>query len=261
MANVELSKDDEKKPERWSYSKVTAFSECPYKWYLTYIHKVDKEKTFFAEYGTLMHHILEEYLSGRMDKKDAVIHYLVNYPRGLKDVPSAKIAATYYNEGLSYLRGIEPFQLETLCVEKRGEFSVGGENSVAILDCVAKSDEGLCIIDHKSRKLKPRSGRANPTKSDMELDKYLRQLYLYSWYVKQEFGEVPKHLIFNCFRNNSLIKERFDAVKMEETKRWYLDSIETIQKATDFPPNMDWFYCNYLCDCKGQCEYFEVCGR
>lgn len=37
----------------WSYSRLEIFDDCPYRWFLTYIHtpKLKKEDKFYAAYG------------------------------------------------------------------------------------------------------------------------------------------------------------------------------------------------------------------
>lgn len=39
----------------WSYSRVRAFEDCPYRWYLKYIRHLRGKDMFFASYGTFMH--------------------------------------------------------------------------------------------------------------------------------------------------------------------------------------------------------------
>lgn len=70
-------------------------------------------------------------------------------------------------------------------------------------------DGTLCILDHKSRSLKPRSNRKKKPKTDEEPDQYLRQLYLYSIPITNEFGRMPAFLKFNCYRTGVRIKEPF----------------------------------------------------
>ena len=41
----------------WSYSRLEIFDDCPYRWFLTYIHtpKLKKEDKFYAAYGLFRH--------------------------------------------------------------------------------------------------------------------------------------------------------------------------------------------------------------
>lgn len=127
-----------------------------------------------------------------------------------------------------------------------------------VVDFLGESVNGeLFLVDNKSRELKERSGRAKPTAKDQELDDMLRQLYLYSIPVFDEFGRYPDWLCFNCFRSGVFIKEQFDIEKFEEAKRWALNLIEEIEREEDFDPNPNYFFCKWLCGVNDKCEYYE----
>ena len=38
----------------WSYSRIKAFVDCPYRFYLKYIRHIHGKEMFFASYGTFM---------------------------------------------------------------------------------------------------------------------------------------------------------------------------------------------------------------
>lgn len=117
------------------------------------------------------------------------------------------------------------------------------------------------ILDNKSRDLKPRSLRKKPTKSDGELDSYLRQLYLYSVPIKDLFDTYPDRLEFNCFRTGQLISEPFQEKALGTTKEWALQTIEKITENDDWSPQMDYWKCRYLCDLNQHCEYYQMNRR
>jgi len=206
-----------------------------------------------------MHKIIELYLKGELDKKDLASYYLENFRKEVKGyAPSRDIFKTYFEQGLNYLLHIDrfPYQLP-LCVEEQLDFNIEDKKFTGIIDCIAK-DDGLIIVDNKSRTLKPRSKRNKPTKSDEELDAYLRQLYLYSIPVKSTFHTYPARLEFNCFRTGELISEPFSEEKFEEAKQWALKMIDTITDNEDWSPKMDYWKCRYICDFSDSCEYFQM---
>ena len=133
------------------------------------------------------------------------------------------------------------------------------KNIVGFIDLILrdKSDGKYIIADHKSKKLK--KGKRGSKSSD-ELDASLRQLYLYSEYIKQEYGEYPKELWFNSFRldENNLIKCLFYKEKFDETMEWVEKTIQEISNNEEWTPTCDYFYCKYLCDCSSECEYYEM---
>jgi hypothetical protein len=214
---------------------------------------------FYASYGGFIHQLLEMYLKGKISKEDAKIMFITEFSTKVHgERPSAKTVVSYIEKGTDYLENLKPFDIETVSVEERGYFHVDGVKFVCVIDFIGKTDEGYYIIDHKSRELKQRSGRKKPTANDLEIDKMLRQLYLYSIYVKENYGEYPKYLCFNCFKNGEFIKEEFDIDKLNETKEWVIKEIEYIKGAEsgDFHPNVEFFQCKYLCGYADECCYW-----
>lgn len=138
------------------------------------------------------------------------------------------------------------------------EFKIGDKPFTGIIDCVAKDEDGIILVDNKSRALKERSKRKKPTKSDAELDEYLRQLYLYSIPIKDTFHCYPARLEFNCYRTGQLISEPFREEELERAKQWAADSIEAITNNEDWSPKLDFWKCRYLCDFCDECEYFAM---
>lgn len=244
----------------WSYSRITAYEDCPYRFHLTYIQKVPKKRNFFSDYGSFMHLIIQKYLTGELLRDELVGYYLMHFCTNVVGkAPSRLIFQNYFKQGIEYLRNIQPPEDETIGVEKEVSFHIGDKEFIGYIDRVSQGD-GIDITDNKSRALKVRTHRKKPTKSDEELDEYLRQLYIYSIPIEQEYGVLPNNLIFNCFRTQTLIKEPFNIEAYEATKKWALDTINIISKERDWKPKIDWFRCKYLCDRSSQCEYFQMFG-
>lgn len=244
----------------WSYSRITTFEDCPYRFYLSYIYKSkNKDGHFFSSYGTFMHKIIQNYLNGELKKEELTNYYLLNFNTAVKGVPpNKKTFINYLNQGLQYFEKIENIDIDLLGVEKQIEFSIDNRIFTGYIDLISRINGDLAIIDHKSKSLKNRSNNIKPKKSDMELDKYLRQLYLYSVAVKKEYGEFPKYLIFNCFRTQNKIIEEFKISDYEKAKEWALKSINDISREENWRPNVDEFKCRYICDCNSQCEYAKL---
>ena len=244
----------------WSYSRITAYEDCPYRFYLRYIQKVSKNRNFFADYGSFLHLIIQKYLTGELKESELVGYYLMRFrTEVVGKAPSQQIFKNYFRQGLEYLKSMKPPEDETIGVEKEVSFRVGDKEFIGYIDRVSKGD-GIEIIDNKSRALKERTKRKKPTKADMELDEYLRQLYIYSIPIKDEYGVYPKNLVFNCFRTQTVIREPFNIDAYEATKQWALNTIDVITKESEWKPNIDWFKCKYLCECSSQCEYFQMFG-
>ena len=247
----------------WSYSRLSSYESCPYMWKLTYLDDVPKTEMFYTEYGSLMHKILANFLTGKNDEgflKTQFVSEFVDLKNKLhygnmKGNPGTKVANKYFDTGLEFFcSSLENFKNEISgcdikAVEKRSYFKIGKYKFVGVKDLVLEKDGRLIIVDHKSHDLKPRNGKKN-TAANKELDKYLRQLYLYS---QTEDGKRPAELWFNCFRTGTVIKEEFKSEKFKEVCDWAIETINTISNDTDFDENYNYFFCNYICDKHESC--------
>lgn len=246
----------------WSYSRVKSFEDCPYRWYLKYIRRLPGKEMFFASYGSFMHKLIERYHTENKTTAQLVDLYLQDFKSCVKGaVPNEKVFCGYFMDGLKYLREIQPLPYQTVAVEKKVEFKLNGNTIVGYLDFFGDVNGEYVVLDNKSRNLKQRTGRSKPTKSDMELDSYLRQLYIYSAAVEQEFGKLPKHLCFNCFRSQTLIEEPFQEDAYKEAKEWFTSTVSKISMESDFRPSVEFFKCRYLCEMQEHCEYYELSQR
>lgn len=239
---------------------MVAYEDCPYRFYLTYIRKTEAVRLFFADYGSFMHLIIQKYLTGELQKEELPGYYLTHFREYVAGkAPNQTIFQNYFRQGLAYLSGIEPLKEDILGVEKEVCFHIEDREFIGYIDKVSRNN-GIDITDNKSRALKERTHRKKPTKSDEELDRYLRQLYLYSIPTEKEYGALPTNLIFNCFRTRTQITEPFNMNAYEATKKWALATINNILMELTWSPDIDWFKCSYLCSCNHQCEYFQMFG-
>ena len=243
----------------WSYSRIESYESCPYKFFLKYIHGSPDRPRFYAEYGSFMHRILEKYYRGELTKENMVKEFLLNFSTEVKgDRPKDDIVAKYIQKGCGYLKSFEPFPYKMIDVEKKVRFTICGYEFVGFIDFLGEDDEGnLVIVDNKSRDLKPRSKRKSPTLKDKELDDMLKQLYIYSSAINQEFGKFPTKLCFNCFKSGVFIEEPFNEKAYDDAVKWAIETIRCIEETEDFYPSIEYFACNYLCGVSDDCIYCE----
>ena len=246
----------------FSYSRLTAFDSCKYKWLMKYILGVEKpENSFFSTYGSFIHDLLAKYYRGEGDSETLALEYLEQYFHRVLGKPMHNSTAiNYFNQGLDMISSLKPVTERILGVEQEVRWKLGGRDYIGYVDLILQGDNGIIIRDHKSRDLKPRSNRKKPTKGDKELDEYLRQLYMYSKPIKEIYGEYPVSLEFNCYRTQTLIEEPFDEQKYAETCDWAIKKADSIEKNEDWRPNIEFFGCKYLCDVNRECEYYNA-GR
>ena len=249
----------------WSHSRVKAFEDCPYCWYLKYIYypaespEISKE-LFFASYGSFIHNLLKDYYKGEVSAFNIRTSYLTDFATGVKGfAPSKAIYENYFLDGFRYLSSLRPSENEVLSVEDKAEFVVSSTPFVGYIDLVERDCDGNIIItDHKSKDMKPRSKRKKPTLTDAELDSYLRQLYLYSHYIKEKYGQFPSVLRFNCFRKGVVIEQQFNMEAYKEAIAWHLQKIDEISAEQDFRPDIEFWKCRHLCECQDVCEYYQL---
>lgn len=213
---------------------------------------------FYSDYGSFMHKLLELRYKLGIPYDELRQEFLAGFSKNiLGDRPSDKIVTDYILQGIKYFDDAKDLDLHVLSAEEHVEFDIYGKKFTGYIDIVGEN-EGLVIVDHKSRALKQRSNRKKPTAKDKELDEMLMQLYMYAIAVKDKYGEYPKELWFNCFRNGEVIKELFDEKRVEEVKSWAVDLISRIRKDEEFRPNMDYFACKYICDHQNNCMYYQA---
>ena len=247
----------------WSYSRISTFDSCPYKFFLTYIIPCPKTPMFYSGYGSFIHELLADYYRGKKTKESLVRAYLTGFQAHVQGrAPDSRVFSNYFRQGLSYLKGLEMPEENIIGVEKRVSFRVGDNPFIGYIDLLLQDKENgdITILDHKSKALKQRSTRQRRIKSDEELDCYLRQLYLYSIPVEREYGVLPSYLAFNCYRSGNLVREPFSPSAYCAAKKWAIQSIDNIVHAEDFTPCVDYYFCRHICDVHDSCEYYAMQG-
>lgn len=236
---------------RWSYSSVNTFAQCPKGFKLAYIDALPRAENAFAQWGTLAHSLLERYFKGALEFYELLQEYKDDYSEAVtcSFPPNAHVdlGKKYHARGIEYFSefdGSDFDNYEVIAVEEQVFLDIGGRPFVGVIDLLVKEGDEYIVIDHKSKA---------KFKSKKERDEYLRQLYIYSLYVKEKYGKYPKKLIFNMFRAGEFVTEEFQLEKLESAVKWFLENIEKIYSATSFDATPDAFFCDWLCSCRIYC--------
>lgn len=244
----------------WSYSRITCFDDCPYKWFLKYIYGAESKPLFFAQYGSFVHKILELYYKEFLPPEKAAAYFINNFDSAVSEsAPARAIQLSYLNSGVRYFSSLPPVPGDVCCVEGKLNFKIDKFDFVGFTDLIRNGDT-LSVTDHKSRALTPRSKKTKALKRDAELDRYLRQLYIYSKPIYEKLGKFPDILRFNCFRTGTIIEEPFLENQYKEALSWAENSVCKIINNDDWSPRPNMWYCKYLCDVGDSCEYKKMCG-
>ena len=235
---------------RWSFSSVNAYNTCPKMFKLTYIDSAPKVNNAFAEWGTFMHSLLEKYFKHEIEFFELSQLYLDGYKEHVKcSFPPNKwvdLGQKYYDRGKEFCDNFDgDFEdCEVLGVEEKVKLDIEGRPFVGVIDLLVRDKDGLCVIDHKSKA---------KFKSIAERNDYLRQLYLYSIWVKEHYGEYPYKLMFNMVRAGGKVEVLFDENKADEAKAWFLSTIDEIYGDETFKATPDNFFCDSLCSVRHSC--------
>ena len=247
----------------WSFSRLTSFISCNYGWNLRYLDDTKKESNFYGEYGTFMHDLLAKFYNKEATKDEIILEYLLEFKTKISSKVKSKTFENslikYFDAGIKYLETFEPFVFKKLGgVEQKVEFEIDGYPFIGYIDLWGFcEDDEIEIIDHKSKDLKKRSTRKIPTKTDEQLDEYLKQLYLYCIPIYNLTGKYPARLKFNCFKADEIITENFDIKKLQEAKGWATIIIKMIEKEKTWSPTGDFIYCRDICNSRSSCEYMN----
>lgn len=275
---------------RYSFSKLSAYHQCVYQYYLLYfvdiyqckdcgvLHYVKKhtaapqccsncgcktlthlkkENNAFAEYGGFVHELLEKYALNELLESELLDEYEDMYDVYVQhEFPPnnyVDLAESYYNSGYQYLADFEGFDYLV------DSYKVLGVEEHFVLDFGGFELQGfidLILEDTNGDIVLVDHKSKKEFKSKAEQKKYARQLYLYSTYIIEKYGKTPKTLIFNHFRKKKCVIP-FNQKDYDEAIKWMRDTVEAIESNEDWISNftVDDFYCSNLCDWRNVCKY------
>ncbi|MBQ2397782.1 MAG: PD-(D/E)XK nuclease family protein [Bacteroidales bacterium] len=252
----------------YSYSRLTCFGHCKYEFYLNYIIKDDSkylsEGNYYAEVGSYVHEILAMIFEGKLKVEDSVQYYLDHYEDNVFYKVKAstmdktyKLIADYFAElDINWVNNYE-----ILGVELKSEFKLEDYDFVGFIDLLLKDkrDGKIVVLDHKSSEYPFKINGEVKKKSLHSFESYKKQMYLYCHAVYQLYGEFPKEMTWNHFKDKGkfatipFVKKEYD-----ETMAWFKSTLKTIEKEELFEPSVDFFYCNNLCNFRNSCEYKKI---
>lgn len=234
--------------ETYSFSKLSRFQTCPYSYKLRYVDDNQGIDNVFSAYGTLVHSILERYSKGELEIWELAnvfdwefdCNIIDNFPYDKE----GKIRDNYKKQGLNFFSNFEGYDdVEILGVEQEFFQVIEDWQLHGFIDLLYRNQDGKIIIrDYKSK--------SSLTKKEQE--EYSIQLYLYSLWVKEQYGEYPD-LELCLFRTNKVIKIQYDEQALLKAKDWAINLVNAIRETFNYPPVCNQYYCNNICN------YREIC--
>ena len=263
----------------YSFSRLHSFYNCQREWHQVYIDCESKESSAMAQFGSLVHKILEMYAKGELEIFELSQYYEEHFAENVTyDFPRNQyvdLREKYYSQGLDYFDNIDLDleRYEVLGVERKEEFKIGDYDCIGFIDLLLRDKETgeIIILDHKSASIGIlKSGKI--AKKDREhFENFKKQLYLYSIPIIEQYGHVDK-LKWNLFRDQKYIEIPWDKKEYEESIEWAKDTITAIENEKEWGINPELekamadgkyppFYCMNLCSQRWTCpvklQYLE----
>ncbi len=225
----------------YSFSRLNSFDECYQMFDYNYVQGERGEANFFNEMGSLAHLVLELYDRGKI--ADPAKAFATGYKKRVRP-HEVDWHETWYMQTFLFFLNWKGHKEDSVWIEEHNVIDYGGFKFQGYVDRMYK-DEGFVIQDYKISK---------PfTKKDIA--KKSRQLYLYSSFVKERFGEFPTDLSFFFFRLNKKINIKFNKRDYEEAVEWMHRTVELIELGvkTESKDGCDYF-CESVCSFRNICE-------
>ena len=248
----------------YSHSRLSTFEQCPYKYKLKYIDKIQPETPYTIEtfLGTRVHEVLEKLYRDLGHQKINTIEELLQYYHSQwmnhwsDDIILVKkqyAKDTFLKRGEQYIRDFYhhyfPFdQDRTVSLEDRIIIDLDEKGTYKLqgyIDRLSKRDDGNYEIhDYKTN-------NRIPTPDHFRKD---RQLALYALGVKKQYPQVKDiSLIWHFLKfDKEITSERTDK-ELEKLKQDVIRLIKKIEQTTSFPTTPS-VLCNW-------CEYKPMCPQ
>jgi len=233
-----------------SSSRIHLFNQCGLSYNFKYLQVTglkDETVDWFANYGTLMHTVLERIARKEIPLLDmAYREFDAGFPTC--NVPDDQ-KPTYYTQGRdSITRKFQELStLRILGVEVEFTFHIafGIPPIHGFIDLVYEDEKGRLIVrDYKTSKVYGKS----------ELDRQYQQ-FIYSIACKHLYGRYPFKFEYDFIRfdeqKDFIITERF--VKLGELK---MKAAWNRMKSGPYEPNYNPFFCEHFCESKSICPIY-----
>jgi putative RecB family exonuclease len=245
----------------YSYSKISAFEQCPLKYKFRYIDNiVIIEKNIESFLGKMVHSALEwlylEVKKGFIPSLDELIFYYAKNWKSQFDLEPLIINGNFsvddfYNRGIKFLADYyiqhHPFDDNTIEVEKGIEILLDKGKNYKIKGFIDRLVYNLKTGEYEVHDYK--TSNSAPSQEKIDTDK---QLALYSIAIKELFGEDKNVLlVWHYLAYNRKIHSRRSDENLKEFRKEIIDLITKIESTKDFPAKKS-ALCNW-------CEYKKIC--
>lgn len=233
----------------WSFSRLDSFSTCKLMWNYSYLTDIEKESNAWSDIGTFLHGIMEDVANKKVHDDEVLDIFDTEYDHVVPEFPRFKINLKkhYKKKCRPFFSSFNGFKHKVLGVELHFEYELpDGSLFQGYIDLITEGSNGdITVVDYKVSNPKNFAGKALEAKK--------RQLYMYAPAIKKAFGKYPERMMFSFFQGSYIIEE-FDEVKLDETLKWAVETIEEIKKEESFEASPDKFFCDKICSFRSSCD-------
>ena len=275
----------ENKKQRYSYSKLGTYHNCPYSYKLIYQNHVKRSNGVYGVLGSTLHSIMERLEHNKISKEDALKEWRTEVDildfAGELNFPTENAKNNYLKDVELYLEYFKPldFTNKESLVEQEFEIELCNVTIMGYID--------LAILDHDKKEITIVDYKTS-SKSGFTKDKLVHKCHQLMLYAKAMQLTYPDYKIietkfdmckYGRNKKTGKVKERKDIPidKMEEYERYFIsipfnkenykvfedyvsDSLEKINKAiyeNEWKPEINMFFCKNLCGVSDNCEFYQ----
>lgn len=272
--------------EKFSFSKLSCYGNCPKNYFLTYIESVERSQNIYGLAGGDAHEIVQSLEIGEITNEKAVTEWQSKMDMyeffGEDNFPTAKSKENYIIDVTAYFRNFKPLPINgrEVLIEKEFEVEIEGIIIRGFID--------LTLIDHDKKEIEVIDYKTSSKSgfTNKNLVKKCYQLILYSLALQKIYPDYK--ITRNAFdmlkygiNSKGKVKERKD-IKLEEEseyKRYFIEipfnqeninlfkkfvneSMNDINKAKEENIwNVDKtnfsFFCKFLCSTVEYCQEYQ----
>lgn len=263
----------------FSFSNIQAFDTCPRMWQLKYLDCRIGESNIYAKFGTCCHHVIQDYVDGKVPKDDLRKRYDEEFAKCVDDCPPDFMndkTYKFYENGVTYFE----YEADTSVVDrviklyqpKYNRYEVfteyyfeyimpsNGRKFCGYIDLlIAFYDENgkvvdVLVVDHKSGKISINKSGGISQANLEKYEQYKRQLHLYADFVKYEFGLYPRTMMLNFINDRRLLGIAFSEDDHDDVLLWINNTIESMYETESFEMTGPYFFCKKICEYRdGNC--------
>jgi RecB family exonuclease len=233
-----------------SYSRVSTYLFCPYKYKLVYLDNLHTPVNADITFGHILHRTLEQFHTGKDRSRGALFECCDNAWKndGFSDPQQI---FEYYKRSKcmldNYYESFMESKAEVLYVEKAFDTNIGKYRFIGIIDRIDRYPDGEYeIIDYKTH-----MKIWEQEKVDEDL-----QLSFYAYACKNIFGFSPYKISVYFLSENKKIYTRRSQSKISDAINIAIATAENIA-SENFNPN---FSKCYSCDFNLKCKVF-ICKK